>query len=102
MAISRLFEQIQMDPQTGNRVNCDNKQTVGLINKPTPQLSTKLRHVDIHHFWLRQEAQNGNITVQWIPTGDMAADGLTKALPLAQHQQFIAQLPLVSLNQQHD
>jgi hypothetical protein len=97
MAMSRLFGQIRMDPQTGNRVNCDNKQTVGLINKSTPQLSTKLRHVDIHHFWLRQEAQNGNITVQWVPTGDMTADGLTKALPIALHQQFLTQLPLRSL-----
>ncbi|KAJ5394853.1 uncharacterized protein N7487_009156 [Penicillium crustosum] len=43
---------------------CDNAQTVGLLTKETPQLSTKLRHVDIHNHWLRQAVQAGEIAIR--------------------------------------
>ena len=36
-------------------IQCDNTQTIRLINEEISQLQTKLRHVDIHNHWLRQE-----------------------------------------------
>ncbi len=63
-------------------IHCDNQMTLGLIQNETPRLSTRLRHVDVHSCWLRQEVQEKRITTDWIPTAKMPADGLTKALPL--------------------
>jgi hypothetical protein len=57
-------------------------------------LKTKLRHVDIHHHWLRQEVQQGNIHIAWKPTTEMPADGMTKALTAPKHQEFIKMLGL--------
>jgi hypothetical protein len=68
---------------------------VGLIQKARPELTTKLRHVDIHHFWLRQTHQEGIVNVEWIPTEQMIADGLTKALSKQEHAKFIKQLGMV-------
>lgn len=65
---------------------CDNAQTVGIVNKDRPQLTTKLRHVDVHHFWLRQETQSGTMRVAWVPTNANAADGFTKNLGRAKHE----------------
>lgn len=59
------------------------------------KLNTRLRHVDIHHHWLRQEAQAGNIHLRWTPTAVMIADGLTKALPRQKHNQFVKSVGLV-------
>jgi hypothetical protein len=62
--------------------------------KETPTVTTKLRHVDIHQFWLRQEVQNGSFVVQWVPMSEMAADGLTKALLKQNHQKFVDMIGL--------
>ena len=59
-----------------------------------PRLSTRLKHVEVHDLWLRQEVQRGNISTMWVSTSDMAADGLTKALPNQKHQHFIQLLQL--------
>ena len=61
------------------------------------KLDTKLRHVDIHQHWLRQEVQNGQINVSWVPTNEMPADGLTKHLPRQKHEAFLKQLNLVDI-----
>lgn len=44
------------------------------------KLAAKLRHVDIHNHWLRQEVQAGPLKISRVPTAEMPADGLTKAL----------------------
>jgi hypothetical protein len=61
-------------------------------------LITKLKHVDIHRHWLRELVQDGGIKISWIPTAQMPADGLTKALPRQRHEAFIQQLELVDLS----
>jgi hypothetical protein len=72
-------------------------QTIRLLTESTPKLSTKLRHVDIHNHWLRQEMQEQRLKVQWTPSAKIVADGLTKALPRQRHELFIKQLNLVSI-----
>jgi hypothetical protein len=76
---------------------CDNQQTVGLVTKETPKLNTKLRHVDVHQHWLRQEVQAKNVAVTWIPTSAMPADGLTKRLSIQQHRKFVQQLGMIDI-----
>jgi hypothetical protein len=89
---ARLFQTIRFSPGQPLSLRCDNQQTVGLLTKETPQLRTKLRHVDIHHHWLRQEVQNKRIPVEWVPSANMVADGLTKLLPRQKFVEFVRQL----------
>jgi hypothetical protein len=60
-------------------------------------LATKLRHVDIHQHWLRQEVQANRIAVQWVSTNNMPADGLTKSLPRQRQEKFVQMLGLVNI-----
>lgn len=78
-------------------IYCDNQQTLRLLQKEDPKLATKLKHVDIHQCWLRQEVQNDRIKVEWISTQDMVADGFTKALSPQKHQLFVRQMNLVDI-----
>ena len=48
--------------------------------KESLKLVTKLKHVDIHQHWLRQETEKGTVRIEWVSTSQMLADGLTKAL----------------------
>jgi hypothetical protein len=70
------------------RMLCDNTQTIGLVTKETATLQTKLRHVDIHNHWLREAVEKGQIIVSYMPSKDMVADGLTKALGETPLQRF--------------
>lgn len=63
----------------------------------TPKLTTKLRHVDIHQIYLRQQVQGGLITIIWVPTNLMVADGMTKILTVQAHSHFIHLLSMVDL-----
>jgi hypothetical protein len=69
-------------------IQCDNMQTVGLLTKENAVLNTRLRHVDIHNHWLRQEVQRQHIKVTWVETAKMVADGMTKALPRLKFEAF--------------
>jgi hypothetical protein len=88
----RIFDRVMFNPGHPVSIQCDNKQTVLLLTKEAPHLRTKLRHIDIHQHWLRQEVQAGRIPVDWVPTTEMAADGLTKLLPRQKHARFVRQL----------
>jgi hypothetical protein len=90
--MARMLKAIRFDPEHKLTINCDNQQTVRLVTSEAPAISTKLRHVDIHQFWLRQEVQAGAYSVQWVPTGEMPADGLTKSLGRQPHQAFMDML----------
>ena len=61
-------------------------------------MDTKLRHVDIHQHWLRQEVQEHRVELKWLPTAEMPADGFTKALSAQKHATFVAQLNLVDIS----
>jgi hypothetical protein len=79
-------------------LECDNKQTIGLIEKDIVTLKTKLRHVDIHHFWLRQELQEGRVKVEYVPTKKMIANGLTKALGKGEFEEFLKQVGMTDVS----
>jgi hypothetical protein len=94
----RLFKDLDFDPGHELEIKCDNKQTIRLLVKDVPILMTKLKHVDILHHWLREQVQAKKITVSWVPTNQMVADGLTKALPRQKQQNFVNQLGLVDIS----
>ncbi len=71
-------------------IQYDNAQTIRLLVDKSMKLQTKLRNVDIHSDWLRQEVQRGSIHIRWVPTKEIVADSLTKALSCAQkHNSFV-------------
>jgi hypothetical protein len=91
---NRFFTAIGFNIEHQPFISCDNQQTIGLLTKESPDLKTKLRHVDIHHHWLCQEIRSKRLNVVWEPTKTMIADGLTKMLPKQGHQDFIRMLQL--------
>jgi hypothetical protein len=76
-------------------IDCDNLQTINFVTKNAMKLQTKLRHVDSHNHWLRQEVSNGILRVRYILSADMPADGLTKVLPANKWNAFLQQLDLM-------
>lgn len=92
----RLFTNLNLDIKSPI-ILYDNQQTLRLMKKETPKLATRLKHVDIHQCWLRQEVQEGRISVDWVESNKMIADGFTKILPSQRHKIFVEQMNLVNV-----
>lgn len=52
----------------------------------------RTKHIDIRHHFINQHIDNGAIKLEYIPTGEMAADGFTK--PVKDVQKIRKQLNL--------
>ena len=96
--ISRLLREltVQLD-QNRIEIQCDNAQTIRLVTEEIAKLQTKLRHVDIHNHWLRQEVTRNRINVVYTKSKDMIADGLTKVLLAEKFNRFRDQMGLVDI-----
>src|SRR5271170_6358816 len=95
--ISRLFKAMTLHLNEPLIIDCDNTQTLRLITEDTAKLITKLRHVDIHRHWLRQEYAIR--LFQWKATKEMIADRLTKALPKQRFKSFVKTIGMVDIKE---
>jgi hypothetical protein len=98
---NRFFEAIQFDPGHQISIQCDNAQTIRVLTTENAKFHTKLRHVDVHRHWLRQEVEKGIIKIEWTPTSMIIADGLTKALTKQKHERFVTLLGMHHGNDFH-
>ena len=57
----------------------DNQATIASIVKGRPS-QAKARHVDVKHFWLKQEVDKKVVSLEYRASGSMVADYLTKPL----------------------
>ena len=57
---------------------CDNQSTCTIAN--TDIISSRTKHIDVRHHFIRQHLNEGSFATTWIPTSDMTADILTKPL----------------------
>ena len=72
----RLFNDIGFKLELTPALWCDNQQTVSIATKATEKLHTKLKHVDVHHQWVRQEVDAGRLQVIWKHTAEMVVEPL--------------------------
>jgi hypothetical protein len=68
----------------------DNQGSLALSENPEHHQRTK--HIDIQHHYIRNEVLNGNVALEYVPTANMAADGLTKPLSAQKHANFMDML----------
>ena len=95
--MSRLFKVMTLRLDEPLIINCDNTQTLRLLKEDLAKLNTKLRHVNIHQHWLRQEYAARRVLFEWKPTTEMIADGFTKALPRQKFRNFVQMVGMVDI-----
>ena len=57
-----------------------------------PEHHGRMKHLDLRYFWLRDQVGESKIAVYYVPTAEMPADLLTKALPVAGTEKFRAMM----------
>ena len=73
-------------------IKADNQGAIALTKDPSFHPRTK--HIGVQWHFVRDQVETGTVQFEWIPTRDMAADGLTKALSNEKVSTFIPQLGL--------
>jgi len=56
--------------------------------------ASKTRHIAMHQHYVREAIENGDIRLSYVPTKEMLADLLTKALGKSEHQRLCALIGL--------
>ena len=57
----------------------DNQSTIDMITTHTKQ-SMRTKHIKVRYFWLRERVEEGELSIVYVPTGNMLADMLTKPM----------------------
>jgi hypothetical protein len=70
----------------------DNQGSLALAENPTFHRGSK--HIAVRYHFIRQEVEEGRLALGYIPTDQMPADGLTKALKAPLYSRFIQLLGL--------
>lgn len=58
---------------------CDNQSAIALAKDPKFHARTK--YIGVEHHWIREKIRNQEIQLEYIPTRQQVADGMTKPLP---------------------
>jgi hypothetical protein len=72
----------------------DNQSAIALAKNPVSHARAK--HIDIRHHFIREAIDDKIIWLQYIPTTEMTADSLTKALGREKHEKCTARMGMTS------
>jgi len=72
----------------------DNQSAIALAKNPVSHARAK--HINLRHHFIREAIQDKVIWVQYIPTAEMTADSLTKALGREKHEKCTARMRMTT------
>lgn len=75
----------------------DNQACITMAGQPSSSSNTK--HVDVRYHHVRSAVANGEVLLVYVPTGEMPADGFTKALPGPPFKAFRLMLGVVEVGE---
>ena len=88
--IHRLLEELGYDVSNQNTIYTDSQSAIALAHNPEHHAGTK--HIDIQYHFIRNCVEDGRLQLEYCPTEDMVADGLTKALGPERHKRLTAKM----------
>lgn len=81
--LKQLASELQHSKVEGINLFCDNQGAIKLAESDAFRPRTK--HIDIKFHFVREYIENGIINIKYIPTKEMVADNLTKAVARDKH-----------------
>ena len=92
--LRNLIKDLEYKTDTATTIFQDNQGCIALAKNPVYHSRTK--HIDIKFHFLREKVASEVIALEYKPTEEMIADGLTKALPRDKHAKFIMGLGMAA------
>jgi hypothetical protein len=82
--LKQFLREIGVEELIGNVHGSDNQGTIKLAQNPVEHTRTK--HIDIRYHFIRDSVKDGETELVYVPTEEMPADVLTKALTPEKHR----------------
>jgi hypothetical protein len=76
--LRNLMSEMGYPVQGPSTLHLDNQSAIAVTRNP--EHHGRMKHLDLRHYWLRDTVKAGLIDVKYIPTKQMPADIMTKAL----------------------
>ncbi len=70
----------------------DNKSAILLETNGQKSAGKRSRALNVRYFFITDQVQRGNVSIEYCPTGDMVGDFMTKPLQGAKYQQFVNEI----------
>jgi len=93
MAIN-LLKELGIQVKSSPMIYCDNKAAIAISNSKGNK--RKVRHIDLRHFFIKEELENKVFDIAYIDTIRNKSDGLTKVLPKGKLAQALTDLGLIN------
>lgn len=77
--IRQFINKMELETVEGLTLHGNNEISIALTKNAESQHRTK--HIDVQHHYIRELVNEGELTIKWVPSAEMLADGMTKALP---------------------
>lgn len=78
-------------PQETVEVEQDNLSAIRLVEKG-PSGEGRTKWFNVRYFWVKELLDDGTISLRYVPSKDMKADGFTKPLPLGEFKRWRARV----------
>jgi hypothetical protein len=88
--MEQLLDELGYPMTNAPTLHMDNQSALSVAKNP--EHHGRMKHLDLRFFWLQEAIDTEQLQVQYLPTSDMPADILTKALPrvlVEQHRQSL-------------
>ena len=76
------------EAETATMLQTDNQGAIALAKNPVHH--TRAKHIDIRYHFIRDAVSDNIIWLQYVPTEEMTADSLTKALGKQKHDRCLS------------
>jgi hypothetical protein len=84
--ILRLLKELGYDISDQNVIYTDSQSAIALANNP--EYHARMKHIDIQYHFIRDCVEDRKLKLEYCPTEDIIADGLTKALGPEKHRRL--------------
>ena len=88
-----LLTELGMAPVDTTTLHGDNQGSIALASDPTNH--SRAKHIDIRYHFVRERIASKDIRLVYIPTRDMVADIMTKALARPAHDRHVTGLGII-------
>ena len=88
--LRNLLQDVGLSQREATRVKEDNQGAMCLAKNPKDHTRTK--HIDIKYHYTRKAIEEKKLKLEYIPTGKMVADTLTKGLPKPKFVEFCSSM----------
>ena len=89
---TRLFMEEQGYDIEKNVLYQDNKSTILLEMNGRKSAGKRSRALNIRYFFITDQVEKGNLSIEYCPTGEMLGDFMTKPLQGSKFQEFVQQI----------